>query len=283
MNNLLSLLRTQSFEKLLCAYKKEKIDLGHFIDGGAGFGSTVREMMPFLGDHKKIYAFEPFFGNARFFDQFHDTDSVVFIPKAMSDQNCFSNFYVPSTVKKDTEWGSRGFEGYSSVGKLVGNTSTNENQFKVQCVRCDDELSDVGRVGFIKLDLQGGELAALRGMPKILRECSFLWVEFEATNMDLYRFLLDQDFLMFDTDYLFIGDPSDEALEIFHLTSREILSTGQTSWSGFKKKPWYCFAEEMPFAKEKFGLIQTDLVCINKRRIGEFLSAARHLDATDVT
>ena len=278
MNNLISTLMITHFQDILSAYKRANIPLGHFIDGGAGFGSTTEECLEFLGSENKVFSFEPFPGNAQFFDKYSNDERVTFIPKALSNSNSVCDFIVGNVVQDKTDWGDKGLVGYSSTGKLATTHSGEQNIIRVECVRCDDELFNVGQIGFIKLDLQGGEVPALKGMQNIMNSCSFMWIELLHSNLDLYRFLQNQDFLIFDTEYLFLGEPSADAADWFHITETGgKLSTGATYWKGLKKRPWYCFEEEFRAVRERFGMIQTDLFCVNKNNIDQFLIAAQYL------
>jgi FkbM family methyltransferase len=52
---------------------------------------------------------------------------------------------------------------------LVGDRGTDHEDITVPVVRLDDELADV-RPAFVKIDVEGGELLALRGARSVLRE-----------------------------------------------------------------------------------------------------------------
>ncbi len=273
MNDLLSVLRISHFTQLLSAYKAAGIPLRNAIDGGAGSGSTARQMLKLLAQGSTVYAFEPFSGNHKFFPT--DEPNIVLISNALADKNTRMQFFVPAVVTEDSAWGKRGFVGYSSGGRLVQKGGNME----VDCVRGDDAAPDPDDNDFIKLDLQGGELNALRGMPKLLKNIKFMWIEFMGQS-DLVQFLYDLKFLIFDTEYLFMGHPTDEAKSLFDI-SREnvILSNNKTAWFGFKKKAWSHYAQEIEQYKKSLGLVQTDLVCINRLHVDRFLKALAHLQA----
>jgi FkbM family methyltransferase len=57
--------------------------------------------------------------------------------------------------------------GFSSLANREGRGATRE--IRVEAVRLDDLLADLARVDFIKVDVEGFELAALRGCETILR------------------------------------------------------------------------------------------------------------------
>ena len=133
---------------------------------------------------------------------------------------------------------SRGMEGYSSVGYLVedpGTPNPGGQVLTVETVRADDVID--GTADFIKLDLQGGELSALQGMERHFRGCYLAWIEF-SMQVGLLDHLERSGHLVFVTEYLFMGDPSREALKWFDVRGDGYtLSTGQRALFGYRKRP----------------------------------------------
>ena len=163
-----------SFAAVLAAYRKAGIPLENAIDGGAGAGHTAKQMLPHLDG--MVFAFEPFPGNHRFFEGCDPR--IVLIRKALADANGSMPFRVGSVVSADSEWGRKGMEGYSSVGMLVEEPQPDD--LTVEAVRGDEAIPTGTRIDFVKLDLQGGELDALKGMTGLLPEIPLLWVEYEG-------------------------------------------------------------------------------------------------------
>lgn len=277
MNDLMSVKKISSFENVLAAYKKAGINLHNALDGGAGSGATARKMLKHLGEDARIYAFEPFPGNHRFFVEVDNR--IELIPKALAESKKIMSFYVSSTVGEDSTWGKGDMTGYSSVGYLreMGGEN-NPKIITVDCVRADEAISKEQHVGFIKLDLQGGELNALKGMPRLLSKAAFLWVEYLGKDPLLYDFIIDSDFIVFDTEYFFIGNPTDDARKMFDVSKEGVtLSTGATAWFGFKKKPWSDFKAEFQEYRTTLKMVQTDFLCINKKNVDQFLQAVPYL------
>jgi FkbM family methyltransferase len=271
MNTLLSSMKVKHFTEILKAYRKAEITLRNAIDGGAGFGSTSKKILDFLGPKGVVFAFEPFPGNHRFFETL---DSRIQLHKsALAETNKTMGFRVPSVVKENSTWGEKDMTGYSSVGFL----SENSYDTVVQCVRADDVIPNHHTVDFIKLDLQRGEYNALRGMQSILKHVKIMWVEY-IEGQELLNFLANSGFLIFDTQYLFLGKPTQNALQFFELSDEPFkLSTDRTAWYGFKKKDWKNFLIEFHAYKKEFGLIQTDLVCVNRKYKDLFCDSLRYL------
>lgn len=281
VNELLSVKRVDSLVQLLSAYRKAGIKLLNAIDGGAGAGHLSSEMLGYLEEDGKVFAFEPFPGNHRFFTA-HD-ERIVLIPEALADERKQMKFHVPSVVSEESAWGRRGMAGYSSGGRLIEKDPGIKRLLKnpaaktivVDCVMADDVVAD--RIDFVKLDLQGGELNALKGMSRILADAHFLWIEFSGQE-GLIDFLKDKGYILFDTEYFFRGESTDSLRKIFDISKENVpLSNGKTVSFGFKKCAWNHFEAEFFQYKKELGLVQTDLVCVHRPYLNEFVSAIAHL------
>lgn len=276
MNELMSVMRIASFERLLAVYRQARPEGNVFdaIDGGAGWGATSQQILKHLAEGRMVYAFEPFPGNHRFFEE--QKEGIQLIPKALAEANKKMRFRVPSIVTEESVWGKRGLVGYSSVGHLVSGRATDKD-IEVECVTADEVIPAAVNIGFVKLDLQGGELNALRGMSRILESTKLMWVEFTG-QAGLLDFLIEADFMLFDTEYFFMGSPQAPATTAFDVSRQDVvLSTGKMAWFGFRRKSWKNFEIEFGNAREQLGMVQTDLVCINRRYMGEFIDAFRYL------
>ncbi len=275
MKNQLMHISALCFSDLMKAYVEAGEAFKYCIDGGAGAGDTALRMLPYLEDKGKIYAFEPFPGNFRFFDSLGNANStrIRLIKKALYRDQCKKNFFVSSTVQPDQPWGKQGKEGYSSVGRLIDNQdrANNKNKyFIVDCIAADQAIRPQHKVDFIKLDLQGGELDALMGMNRIITEPHFMWVEF-SNQPGLLDFLYENGFIIFETIYLFKGQPLYN-LDEFRVVGTTELSTGHTAWYGFHQIPWGPdFKDEFQLYRQKYGMIQTDIVCVHHTKYTNFI------------
>ena len=186
-------------------------------------------------------------------------------------------FRVPSVVPEDSEWGRAGLVGYSSVGYLAPGPAMSDKDLVVPCVAADDVVGDTSNVGFIKLDLQGGELGALQGMRRILPNVRLMWVEF-TMQPGLLQFLGCQGFTIYDTEYMMFGEPTSEASRVFDVTHKGVrLSTGAAAWYGFRRLPWPNYENGFEVARRQHGLVQTDLVCVNSSHLDEFIASLQHV------
>jgi FkbM family methyltransferase len=261
VGDVLSEKRVLSFEPLLAAHDAAGLPLRCALDGGAGSGSTSRDILRHLSG--SVYAFEPFPGNHRFFDG--AAEGVRLIPKALADIRGSASFRVSSVVEADSVWGRWGMEGYSSSGRLA-----DDGDLTVECVRADDEIPEGAPIDFVKLDLQGGELGALKGMPRIARDAHFLWVEYIGGG-GLVEWLEENRFVLFDTAYMFWGEPTDELLERFEQEGEvRTVSNGRLAWKGFRREPWEDFRAEFLRYRHEHGMSHTDLVCVQEERLDTF-------------
>jgi FkbM family methyltransferase len=264
--------RLSSFVPLLAAYRQAGIPLHDAIDGGACIGLTADEMLPYIDG--LVYAFEPFPGNHRFFA---DRDpKIVLLPYALAETRKKMAFHVRSIVIGDPAGRRDDLIGYSEVGMLVEDGQ--DGDITVQCVRADAEIPPDHQISFVKLDLQGGELNALKGMTGLLPQCLAMWVEFTGQD-GLLPYLVEQGFVLFETEYRFRGEPDARARALFDITRTGVkVSTGHTAWFGFKRSPWSSTYEaEFWRYRRELALTQTDLVCVHRTRLEEFRRAVAAL------
>jgi len=280
MNNLLAVKRIDSFETILSKLKDHGFVFHDMVDGGAGWGQTSESMIQFGTESSRCFAFEPFPGNH---DLFHGKDSRIQLLKmALGNTNQKAKFFVPSVVNTNSEWGNQGFTGYSSVGSLERSKMAiwkarlahrlksifwkeKDAAFsiEVECRRGDEILKAANaKVDFMKLDLQGGELNALQGMETLLKSLPFMWIEF-ISGKQLLDYIISKDFHLFDTSYLFLGNPTPRIKGLFDVSRENVtLSTGQTAYFAFKKCGWLDYHAEFMELKKNNLLIQTDILCV---------------------
>ncbi len=274
-NPLLGQLRVNSLEQLMAAYRDSNHELRDGIDGGAGAGVLTAQMLEYSTG--TIHAFEPFPGNHRFHE---DHSRVKFYKSALAEAASVGQFYVSSTISPDSPW-SQSLSGYSSVGYLLdefksmkAENAPSEKLCEVPCVSADEVIPEYCPVDVVKLDLQGGELNALLGMPRIISKAEFLWVEYTAQR-DLAAMLVDHGFLLFDTEYFFMGAPTAEIQSRFTISNPEMmLSTGAKACFGFAKDvPLENYEEWFKSMRQELNMVQTDLVCVHRDRLDSFVAA----------
>ena len=157
------------------------LDINSLIDVGANIGQFSL-MAHALHPTLHIHAFEPLPGAAeRFKKLMQDRPNTTLHLNAAGEVAGNANIYVSKRVDSSsllpiTELQDRIFPG-----------TAQSSVEKVRVVRIDDalEVSDLPKPIMIKLDVQGFELSALKGMPKLLRHAQYVYTE--VSFKELYR------------------------------------------------------------------------------------------------
>ncbi len=126
------------------------------IDIGANIGYFTLLFARLVGPRGQVFAFEPEpinFELLRRNVELNGYCNVTLVPKAVSDASGTARLYL-AEHKGD----GRIFDSHDGRGSIP-----------IETIRLDDFLKDYeGRIDFIKMDIQGAEPAALRGMTKLL-------------------------------------------------------------------------------------------------------------------
>lgn len=150
------------------AFEKQQEILGKeasiIFDIGANRGDTVLEYrQKFPGSI--IYAFEPFPDSYNIMaDKIKSLPNINLIQKAAADKTGKSTLYVNNLVDTNSLLPSN-VSGLSS-DKLVANKGTIEVDICTVDQFCKENA--VSQIDILKLDIQGGELAALKGCEEML-------------------------------------------------------------------------------------------------------------------
>jgi len=142
------------------------------IDGGANLGIYTHRFVNLVGEAGRVIAFEPLHFLCEFLDQHTKSNRVQIVPKALSDLNRNMKIWIP----------------YIGSGLLepalasLQETTIHSEQLIIETIRLDDQVKENEYVNFIKMDLEGHEMAALRGAERILQNNRPV-VQFEENNM----------------------------------------------------------------------------------------------------
>jgi FkbM family methyltransferase len=154
-----------------------------FVDGGANIGLFTLLAASAVGATGRVFAFEPAPGALHYLRdnvRLNGFDWVEVNGVALSDSEDIHEFVDLGLAS-----------GFSSFApEEVGGT-----RLSVKTVRLDDAVPSPEAVDLVKLDLEGAELAALRGAPRLLAAGVPFIVEIEeehlerqgATAGDLFR------------------------------------------------------------------------------------------------
>lgn len=151
----------------VCELIHEGIDVKTIIDGGASIGTLTQKISNSF-PNAYIHAFEPFQ------DHFNELQKVacknnyiIPVDKALSDQIGTRTFFL------NQEGGTNSLLQSTSEGQAIyGKQLKEKGRTEVECVSLDYYLRqhEIESVDLLKLDLQGGEVDALRGATRSLHD-----------------------------------------------------------------------------------------------------------------
>jgi len=133
----------------------------HFVDAGAGVGSVTQRIVTLCEKSNTSYQItmiEPLPENCVIIRQKFNSDNITLHQVAISDKKGEAHFVVPVRFEKQTKvWA----KGTSANGFVSEKLSTNNESIIVDTIALKN--LDMNPVSLLKLDLQGGELKALKG------------------------------------------------------------------------------------------------------------------------
>jgi FkbM family methyltransferase len=193
----------ESQQKLLAG-----IDSPVILDLGAHHGETV-EAYKAVFPKAKIFSFEPFPESFEILKQrAGQTDGVKLVPLAVSDSSDKRTFFV-----NDADSTNSLLPRPSDSRRYFPKHAGPKTQIEIETITIDDFLNKEGidHVDILKMDIQGGELLALKGFNKGLRE--------QITSI-IY------------TEVMFV--PHYEGGVMFHQLSEYCVKRGYTLWNIFE-------------------------------------------------
>ena len=176
------------------------------IDIGAHIGYFSLIFAKLVGNNGKVFSFEPEPENYKILKkniEINNYQNVILEQKGVSDINNSVKLYSGSTSS-----------GSSRIYKPEQNLSKfNKNTIDIQTIILDEYFSKLGltnKINFIKMDIEGAEILALKGMQKILRESENLkiftefnreFLEDAGTNPnELFELLENEGFSIYYVD-----------------------------------------------------------------------------------
>jgi FkbM family methyltransferase len=142
------------------------------IDGGANLGIYTHRLVDLVGESGRVVAFEPLGFLCEFIDRHVKSECLQIEQKALSDSNQKMKIWIPYI-------GSGLLE--PALASLEQALSPSE-QLIVETVKLDDHIKENENVVYIKMDLEGYEMVALRGAERVLQNNRPV-VQFEENNM----------------------------------------------------------------------------------------------------
>jgi FkbM family methyltransferase len=174
------------------------------FDVGANMGEFTLLLSHVVGPKGKVYAFEPVPPTFEILSKNIAKSSVkghvVLNECALSDHQGSAKIYVP--ISQSTEASLTGHAYASWVSQQV-------ETFDCRLETLDNyvEVNHIGRVDFVKIDVEGAEMLVLRGMERILRsqsppvlmlEAFPSWMEdFGFTLSDMFNLLSEHGYVVY--------------------------------------------------------------------------------------
>lgn len=176
-------------------YVKSQLKTGdYFFDIGANVGCFSLTASRSVGEEGKVYSFEPV---KKVYDRLNENiklnelRNVTTVPKAVYQENTTLRFYIASQENL----------GMSSIREH--DTMSGEVE-EMEAISLDNYIreNNIGRADFIKMDIEGAEFFALKGMTETLRNLRpLLMIEIsknvlkdEAERLEIFRFFRNYDY-----------------------------------------------------------------------------------------
>lgn len=148
-----------SHEKFITKVVGSRVTEGmKVVDIGANIGYYTLLFAKQVGPSGKVYAFEPDPSNFALLSknvEMNGFTNVILVNKAASDANGTADLYISE---------------HNKGGHSMFNFNKEKSSIKIETVTLDDYFRDYeGNIDFIKMDVEGAEYKALRGMRHLLR------------------------------------------------------------------------------------------------------------------
>ncbi len=186
------------FEEMLKRSYSRWISQGDVaVDVGAHDGLHTRALLDSVCEEGKVFAFEPLPGKYSVLCSLFSENNVFLMNSALSNQGGVAEFVV---VKGDLQ--KSGLLQRDGVASDAG-----FERISVEVGRMDDFLHEMGRVAYIKIDVEGAEINCLLGAQQIIEEsrplisCEYgesSYVAYGCTAWSLYDFCCDRRYVIYD-------------------------------------------------------------------------------------
>jgi FkbM family methyltransferase len=149
-------------QKLEDFYKKLDLEGQTIVDVGAHTGRHTLPLARLAGVAGVVYAFEPIPQIRLNLSEniiSNELNNVVIFPFALSNKRGVSDFiYVPNLPE----------ESGLKERKIYNGKPTGVRVLKVSIIKLDDLITSKNKIGFIKIDVEGGELDVIQGAKSTL-------------------------------------------------------------------------------------------------------------------
>ncbi|WP_248723823.1 FkbM family methyltransferase [Seonamhaeicola sp. ML3] len=171
------------------------------IDIGANIGYFSQYFFELMKSPKTLLLFEPENKNLTYLRKNIDKhNSVRIIEKAVSNKSGTANFYVDDLTGQNNSLLSD-YKVFDEVVKNSGIKNVKKTKIEVQTITIDSLLEEEFKSkqpDFIKIDIEGAELLALKGMQKTIKlHHPTLMVEITENISETLQFIHDFGYVIF--------------------------------------------------------------------------------------
>ena len=188
-----------SYEEFETETVKKIIKKGDIVlDVGANIGYYTLIFAKLVGKDGMVFAFEPEPTNFDLLKKsvtINGYKNVILIRKALSDRTGKTKLFLSEVNLGD---------------HMIMDTKENRNSIEIDTITGEDYFRDLNKkINFIKMDIQGAEIDALRGMSsllqkmneiKIMIEFAPMWLKFGNDPLELLNLLNEYDFKISEID-----------------------------------------------------------------------------------
>lgn len=211
----------ESGERYAIQYVKDRIartDTPVLFDVGANRGGYVNELLKYWGQKVAIHCFEPVPQTFQILSENVTAPNVI-----------LNNFGISDTISEGIIYYNDSCDGLASLFDRQCVEGATEELVRLDTLEHYCAERNVPYIDFLKMDIEGNELNALKGAEPLLRQKKIgaIQIEFGGCNIDSRTYfrdfwnLLHEDYVVYRVllDGLYEIEAYDEVLEIFSCTN----------------------------------------------------------------
>lgn len=185
------------------------------VGGHIGYVTQIFEKL--VGEEGKVFVCEPTPASINFLNKNILPKTRVF-DIAVSNKIGESVFYLDERGGFTNSLNLKHFDERSIIFEKTQNTKKKKLNFvNIRIRTIDDICKEIGKIDFIKIDVEGEEYNALLGAQKTLPNLKALMVEVMSNHEEIYRLMRNNNFEAIDTDGLKINEDQVVSGNIFFI------------------------------------------------------------------
>lgn len=169
---------------------------------GAHIGYISLYFSKLVGKNGKLYVFEPGANNLPYVRENISNSTfknTTLVEKAVSDSNGTATFYLENITGQSNSL----VKDYRVTKKIQTKSFVDlkKNEVQVETIRLDDfvQANHISRIDFIKIDIEGAEYMAIKGMTTILSQMKpTMMIEVTENHQALFDLLRENGYVFVD-------------------------------------------------------------------------------------